>query len=67
MPREGLDMLVLPCTESADDWLVALALRDSGVAEVSPGEVDIVAVVAAEGFSAAEAVHCRVGLRVMAC
>lgn len=53
MPREGLDMLVLPCAESADDWLVALTLRDSGVAVVSPGEVDIVAVVAAEGFSAA--------------
>lgn len=53
MPREGLDMFVLPCAESADDWLVALTLRDSGVAVVSPGEVDIVAVVAAEGFSAA--------------
>jgi len=65
MSRKGLDMFILPGADTAYNGFVAFVLRDVGMAEVSPGEVDVVTVVAAEGFSTALAVDCRVHLGVV--
>lgn len=58
-------MFILASADTADNGFAAFVLRNSGVAEMSPREVDVVAVVTAKGFSTALTVHCRVKLSIV--